>query len=268
MIEAVEHVNSGEPTRGPGEARRARTRTCVGCAERVRTDGPDGADLIRLILGPGGEIAVDPKGGGFGRGAHVHARPACVERAARAGLLRATKGTARVVRDGEREEEAGSLRADSLARAIQRSMDRRIEGLLAASVRSRRFARGADAVTGACQRGEAALVLLACDAAAAANLTEVRRAVTEGRAVAWGTKERLGAIVAPGTVRGRLRAPPGSPPDPAGVGVVAVTSRALAEALRRAVQAVDAMAPVAAAVPTSTEAPRRARRARGHRSDG
>src|SRR6185295_17282216 len=90
-----------------------------------------------------------------------------------------------------------SLDADALARAIQGSMDRRVEGLLTAAVRSRQLARGADAVTGACQRGEAELVLVACDAAAAADLAEVRHAIAEGRAVAWGTKQRLGAIVAP-----------------------------------------------------------------------
>src|SRR5262249_39847598 len=130
----------------------------------------------------------------------------CVERAAKGGLLRATKGAARSVESGE-SDKGEALTADSLARAIQRSMDRRIEGLLAASVRSRQVARGADAVTGACRRGEAVLCLVACDAAAAADLTEVRRAVAEGRAVAWGTKARLGAIVAPAAVRGRLNTP-------------------------------------------------------------
>jgi predicted RNA-binding protein YlxR (DUF448 family)/ribosomal protein L7Ae-like RNA K-turn-binding protein len=196
------------------EVRRAggRTRTCVGCNERVEILSAGPARLIRFILGPGGEVAVDPKGGGFGRGAHVHPRRECVERAARAGLLRATKGAARTVVDAGESGIAEPLAAAALARAIQRSMDRRVEGLLATAVRSRQLARGADAVTGACQRGEAALVVVACDAAAAADLTEVRRAVAEGRAVAWGTKERLGAIVAPRAVRSRL----GAPPEPHG----------------------------------------------------
>ena len=255
-------VQSDEtPVVDPGaqEALRGRTRTCVGCGERVEVLDPANADFVRLILGPGGEIAVDPKGGGFGRGAHVHARRACLERAVRSGLPRVTKGKAHVVCDlgaspptrpdspappaGE-SDKSEALSTDSLARAIQRSMDRRIEGLLRAAVRSRQVARGADAVTGACRRDEAELVLVACDAAAAADLTEVRRAVSEGRAVAWGTKERLGAIVALGAVRGRLRAPSQMVPSPEGVGVVAIASRKIAGALRQAVQAANAVVSV------------------------
>ena len=59
-------------------------RTCVGCGERVeipRSESPSSV-LVRLVLGPGGEVAVDAAGGGFGRGAHVHPRPGCVEKAA------------------------------------------------------------------------------------------------------------------------------------------------------------------------------------------
>lgn len=267
MTEAATHVN-GERTAEAGgsiPAAHGRLRTCVGCGARVDVLGPEGEDLVRLILGPGGEIAVDPKGGGFGRGAHVHARRDCVERAAGAGLLRATKGKARVVVGDGEGEMAEPLRADSLARAIQRSMDRRIEGLLAAAVRSRQAARGADAVTGACQRGEAEIVVVACDAAAAADLTEVLRAVAEGRAVAWGTKERIGAIVAPAAVRGRLGTPPrtGSPhgaplpPTTEGVGVVALSSRPIAQAIRRAVQASSSVSSI-----NPGDSPRGAKKAR------
>jgi len=84
------------PPRDTLRAKRARkraldpTRTCVGCGERASaTRGEDG--LIRLILGPGGEIAVDARGGGFGRGAHVHARPECLRRAVERGLSRSAK---------------------------------------------------------------------------------------------------------------------------------------------------------------------------------
>ncbi len=243
MNQATEHVQS-DATPEAEEALQGRTRTCVGCGERVAVLGPGGADFVRLILGPGGEIAVDSKGGGFGRGAHVHARRACVERAARAGLLRATKGAAHLVLEGGESDKGAPLSAESLARAIQRSMDRRIEGLLGAAGRSRQVARGADAVTSACHRGEGHLVVVACDAAAAADVGEVRHAVAEGRAVAWGTKERLGAVVAPSAVRGRLGSPH-TKYTSEGVGVVAITSRKLAEGLRQAVQAANAVTPVA-----------------------
>jgi predicted RNA-binding protein YlxR (DUF448 family) len=268
MMEAVMHVD-GEATTG-AMGPRARTRTCVGCNERVDLGDPGQADVVRLILGPGGEIAVDSSsrgrgGGGMGRGAHVHARRACVDRAARAGLLRATRGAARfvVTSDAGEADKPEALSTDSLARAIQGSMDRRIEGLLGAAVRSRQLSAGGGAVTEACRRSEAKLVLVARDAAGLAELTEVRRAVAEGRAVAWGTKERLGVIIAPGAVRGRLAPPvvPLSPVQPAtvggtpdlagspapelrgfeGVGVVAIASRTIAEALRTAVQAASAV---------------------------
>jgi predicted RNA-binding protein YlxR (DUF448 family)/ribosomal protein L7Ae-like RNA K-turn-binding protein len=281
MIEAIEAqahergtreeaVPVGEPDGAP---RRGRTRTCVGCSERIDLNVVD-EEVVRLILGPGGEIAVDPKGGGFGRGAHVHARRDCVERAAKGGLLRATKGNAHLVVDGavtmgspvgvpptppdERSPEgppdeandqsAGApLSGDSLARAIRRSLDRRIQGLVAAAVRSRRIAAGADAVTGACKRGDAEMVIVACDASAAAELTEVRRAMSEGRAVAWGTKRKLGSLVHAGAPTHTVRAAAAAE---AGVGVIAISSRTLAVALRRAVHAASAVASAPATSPT------------------
>jgi predicted RNA-binding protein YlxR (DUF448 family) len=230
MSEAVTHVSEKAPeVAEKSAAPRGRTRTCVGCSERIETGSPAGDDLVRLILGADGEIAIDPKGGGFGRGAYVHARRACVERAAKAGLLRATKGNARSLKQDEEGGEGERISADALARAIQRSMDRRIEGLLAAALRSRQLAKGANAVAGACQRGEAELVVVATDAAAAADLGEVRRAVAAGRAAAWGTKERLGRLLAPRPARSML----GPPQSPEGVGVIAITSRNIAEELSR-----------------------------------
>jgi predicted RNA-binding protein YlxR (DUF448 family)/ribosomal protein L7Ae-like RNA K-turn-binding protein len=252
MIETTMHVNAA--TTGGPEAHRGRTRTCVGCCERVDVLSPEGADLIRLILGPDGVILVDARGSGFGRGAHVHARRTCLERAARAGLLRVTKGQARRVLSFDSAGEAGegeALSTDALARAIQSSMDHRIEGLLRAAVRSGYLAHGAAAVTSACGKGDGAVVLVACDAGPTANLAEVQRAVAEGRAVAWGTKERLGAIIAPAPVRGRLGSDPSTPSS--GVGVVSIASRSIAEALRQAVRAADTVTSSAGAAVTSPE---------------
>lgn len=235
MSEAVVHVESGA-VREAEKAPRGRTRTCVGCGEHVATEATEKAiDLVRLVLGPEGEIAVDARGGAFGRGAHVHARPACLERAVKGGLARSTKGKALAVlaEDGTRLP----LHAGSLARAIQEAMDRRIEGLFAAAVRSRQLAYGADAVTGpdGCQRPEAELIVVARDAAAA-ELTEmsgVRRAVAEGRAVAWGDKPRLGRMVTLGKTRAADQ-------DVVSVAVVAILSRPIAEALQQAVRIADA----------------------------
>jgi hypothetical protein len=90
------------------------------------------------------------------------------------------------------------------------------------------LAIGADAVTDACRRGDAALVVVATDAAAAAELSEVRRAIAEGRAVAWGTKRSLGDSLPGGTSRSD------------GVAVVAIGSARIASALRETIHAADA----------------------------
>lgn len=228
-----------------------RARTCVGCGERVDLASGSALDLVRLVFGPGGEVAVDARGGAFGRGAHVHARRACLERAAPRGLSRAAKGkVGMVVTEGG----AVALSVEALAGAIREAIDRRIEGLLAAATRSRQVAIGADAVTGAGQRGEAALVVVACDAAAAADLGEVRRAVGEGRAVSWGTKVELAAVVSPGAARAE------------GVGVVAVLSDRIACALRDAAHVASAASEIARGGGALAAKPRAAGRAPGGRT--
>ncbi|MCC6558948.1 MAG: YlxR family protein [Polyangiaceae bacterium] len=248
----------------PEGAGKARVRTCVGCGERADADAP-GLPLVRLILGPGGIVAVDPGDGGFGRGAHVHPRPDCLARAVQRGLPRAAKGRVSGVvlahqdlgaEDAERPaamdhggsiftEPGGSatpgaaiagapaggiapLTAASLARAIRQAVDRRVAGLLHAAVRSRGVAIGADAVSGACARGEAELVVVACDAAAGAELPEVRRAIAGGRAAAWGTKRALGVIA-------------GGRRDE-GVALLAITSGRIAAAAQEAIRVSDACA--------------------------
>ena len=265
-IAGVEEPEAGRPSR-------ARTRSCVGCGERVDLLGEAAGDLIRFVFGPDGSVAVSAVDAGrgsraAGRGGHVHARGPCLERAVKGGLARSARGRITTVLD---EENADPLSAGALARAIQRSLARRIEGFVATGVRSRQLVSGADAVTSACTRGEAALLMVACDAAsapapapmAAAELTEVRRAIAEGRAVAWGSERRLGARI------------------------VAITSRPLAEALRRTVRIADACAAIAsgsvserterAGASTGTPRKRRGQRAfprvtadhaKNHRSDG
>lgn len=227
MSQAVSEERAARASEGLGK--RSRTRTCAGCGERVDVSSDD-ALLIRLIVGPEGEVAVDPGGGGFGRGAHVHPRPDCLARAAKGGLARSAKGAVRTVHmeDGTTQP----LRADTLAAAIRTAMDRRIRGLLTAAVRSRSVALGSEAVAGAWDRGEAALLVVACDAAAGGDLACVRRAVSEGRAAAWGTKLELGALCAGGDERKKA----------AGLAVVAITSGRIAAAVRETVQASDACA--------------------------
>ena len=249
MGQTVIHVE-GERAREAARPLRARARTCVGCGERVHVGEADGGsiDLVRLALGPDGALTVDPGGGAAGRGAHVHARPACLARAARGGLARSTKGRARSVVNGA----AAGVDADSLARAIQWAMDRRIEGLVAAAVRSRRIACGEGAVTEACERGEAELVIVARDAAEAAGVPEVQRAVAAGRAVAWGDRRALARLA--------------SHEKEAGGAVVAIASRPIAAALRRAAHIAGACTAPVGAERTRHTRPRRAKK--DDRSDG
>jgi predicted RNA-binding protein YlxR (DUF448 family) len=185
---------------------RSRLRTCVGCGVEENPEA-----FVRLVVGPDGELAVDAKGGAFGRGAHVHARPGCLVKAAKGGLQRSFKGKVKQVDGAE------------LAAMIAEAMDRRVEGLIVSALRAGRIAIGGDAVKGSIYRKEAKVLVVACDAAAAANTDEVRNAVSEGRAVAWSTKDKLGALVRKG--------------DEKPVAVLAIEDDRIGGALSSAVQA-------------------------------
>ncbi|HHH26784.1 MAG TPA: DUF448 domain-containing protein [Polyangiaceae bacterium] len=171
------------PERQSKRAQHAGTRTCAGCHERVPRDAV-ARELVHLVFVPSdadaGEmgVVVDLLGRGRrpGRGAWVHARRGCLERAAAKGLSRAAK--TRVVAD-----------AAVLAEQIVAQADRRTTSLLASAQRAGKLAVGATAVSEA--RG-AVMLLVAVDAAAAAKLPAVVAAHRDGRAVAWGDKQRLG----------------------------------------------------------------------------
>jgi hypothetical protein len=114
------------------------------------------------------------------------------------------------------------------------AFEARFDALLATGKRSRKLEAGSDAVSGACAKGRGFLVIVATDAAQAAELTEVRRAVREGRALAWGDKASLARAVqrAPRTnASGEL----------VGVGVAAVTDARLARALRESLLVVESL---------------------------
>jgi predicted RNA-binding protein YlxR (DUF448 family) len=67
--------------------RREPVRTCVGCREEAGK-----RRLIRLVRGPDGAARPDPTGRATGRGAYLHADPACQSQArSRRALERALK---------------------------------------------------------------------------------------------------------------------------------------------------------------------------------
>jgi predicted RNA-binding protein YlxR (DUF448 family) len=157
--------------------------------------------MVRLVVSEAGEVAVDLARGAFGRGAHVHASPKCIASAPK-GLARSFK---RSIAIGPAE----------LAQALAQAADRRARGLVAAAVRSGRFEVGAETAGEAFEKGRVSLLVVARDAAAAASVGSVMRAVAKGGAIAWSTKAELGRLVGKSEV-----------------GVLGIVSPSIAEALR------------------------------------
>jgi predicted RNA-binding protein YlxR (DUF448 family) len=148
-------------------------RTCVGCGEHA-----DPSALVRVVLGPEGELAIDAAGGAFGRGAHVHAKAECIARACRGGLSKAFKREVK-------------MEASALERAIREAYERRAIGILLGARGAGYLALGADAAKDAMHAG-ATLVVLASDAGSVAK--DFERAIAEGRAASFGTKTSLGEM--------------------------------------------------------------------------
>lgn len=200
-----------------------RVRTCVGCAKEI---DPAADDCVRLIVDPtdpkNPEVAVDARGSAFGRGAWVHTRGPCVERAARVGLSRSFRMTI-------------SKKPNELIETVREGLHRRIEGLLLSAKRSGRCHVGGDAVERADKFGPVFFVV-ATDARSAADRIEVRRAVSEGRAASFGTKEGLGLLFRAGT---------------ADVAVIGIEVSALSHTIQSAIEGMSALSVPGAATHSS-----------------
>jgi predicted RNA-binding protein YlxR (DUF448 family) len=143
--------------------------------------------MIRVVLGPADELAVDLAGKQFGRGAWLHPRLACVSQAAPRGLARSFK---RPITTPARE----------LVLMLRAAAESRATALVAAATRARHVALGSTAVKEALNSGAAEVVVVATDARAAAATPWIEQTVAEGRALAFGTKEVLGAATGRGEV--------------------------------------------------------------------
>lgn len=170
MVEQDKNEGRDEVGKAPSR------RLCAGCGKRDLAD-----NLLRVVLGPEGEIAVDLAGGRFGRGAHLHATVDCVAKAAKGGLSKAFK--TRV-----------EAKAEDIGAQIATGAVRRIEGLLNGARRGKLAIAGGDVVREALRDGSAKKVIVATDAAAAAKLPEIEEAIRLGNAIAFGNKAKLGAI--------------------------------------------------------------------------
>ena len=160
-------------------ARKRSERTCAGCGKHAAAD-----ELVRVVHDPStGEVAIDLAASGFGRGAHFHPTPDCVAKSLKGGLARVFKS--KVVAN-----------AKAIGDEIVKAADRRIEGLLTGARRAGQLAVGSDVVVEALREERAELVVVARDAAAAAKLPEVEKAVASGKALAFADKQRLGSLMA------------------------------------------------------------------------
>jgi predicted RNA-binding protein YlxR (DUF448 family) len=177
-------------------------RTCAGCGGKGLPE-----DMVRFVLAPSSNaVAVDIAGGGFGRGAHVH--PGCVEKACKGGFSRAFKTNATA--------DVAELRAQ-----IKDAIQRRVAGLLLGARRAGHVAIGNDAACEALREG--AFAVVACDAGGVAQKHEVTQAVTEGRAISFGDKITLGALM-------------GAAPDRPEVALVAVTHLPLGREMKKCIE--------------------------------
>ena len=150
-------------------------RTCVGCKA---SGSPQ--DLVRLVVGPEGQLAPDLAGGAFGRGAWVHPRSSCMQTAVRGGLSRGLKQQIRA--------ELPELLAQVRDAAARRGLS-----LLQAAQRSKLAGLGATALEEAEREGRVELLVLARDARASAELSPVKRLAAGGRVSLFKTKAELGA---------------------------------------------------------------------------
>ena len=136
--------------------------------------------MLRLVVGPDGEVVPDLAGGAFGRGAWVHPRLTCLEGAVRGGLSRGLKT---------------QIKTDvpQVVTELREAAVRRTLSLLQAAQRAKRVAIGTAALEDAERDGRVELLVLASDAKASADLSAVRRLGERGRVRLFRTKAELGA---------------------------------------------------------------------------
>ena len=179
--QGVESTSARSPVRHTigslRRARRAMSRTCVGCR---RADSRD--DLVRFIATPDGHVAFDLVGGAFGRGAWVHPRVDCLTKSVRA-LGHALR---QPIIQSPTEVHA----------ALVAAAWRRTKGLLSAAKRAGHLSVGAEAATSAWRDRTLVLLLLAQDARAAARLPWIGDALVEGRVVVAPSKAMMGEWLA------------------------------------------------------------------------
>jgi predicted RNA-binding protein YlxR (DUF448 family) len=159
----------------------AANRTCVTCRQRAARP-----ELVRVVLGTGGEIVVDLAGCAPGRGAWVHPVAKCVAGAP--------------TRLGRALHAEVTVTPQRMFESLRRAAHQRTAELLSLARRARALAVGAEAVAVAIDAGTSALIVAATDARAAVQTTSIGREISQGRGCAWGTQASLGALLGAATV--------------------------------------------------------------------
>jgi predicted RNA-binding protein YlxR (DUF448 family)/ribosomal protein L30E len=137
--------------------------------------------MLRLVLGPGGEVVPDLANKAYGRGAWVHPASSCLAKAAQHGLAKAFKTKI-------------STPPDELWATVRAAAERRALGLVSAAWRSGHAALGSTLAREAYEQGMARLLVVATDARSAAECAWVYEAVSRGIGVSFGTKDALGQV--------------------------------------------------------------------------
>lgn len=155
-------------------------RTCIGCKETLQYD-----ELVRLVLAPDGQIAIDLDRKLPGRGAHICPSINCMEEAVRGNAF------ARAFRQAVSPPEA-----DALAELLCERLEEKLSGLLGLGYRSRQVLSGSMALEKGLQKDRVYLLLLTEDIGAEQREKWLALYRATGRPwVTYFTKERLGALL-------------------------------------------------------------------------
>lgn len=155
-------------------------RTCIGCKETRQIE-----ELIRLVLAPDGQIAVDIDRRLPGRGAHICPSISCMEMAVRGNAFtRAFRQT------------ISPPTADSLADMLCERLEEKLSGLIGIGHKARQVLSGSMALEKGLQRNRVHLLLLATDIGVQQRAKWLDLYRSSGRPWAtYYTKDRLGSLL-------------------------------------------------------------------------
>ena len=188
------------PRNERADAPKAPVRQCVSCRER-ETRG----DLVRLVVGPDGQIAVDARARIGGRGAWVHATRGCLSAAEKKHLAE------RSLKVPVSRGSGGDLVAN-----VRDALARKAASLVGVAKRKSELAVGAAGVAETLERRRVWLLVVANDSLESDVVVKTTRDHGAVPVAVMGRRSELGALL------GRDE-----------VAIAAITDRSIAEELKR-----------------------------------